>query len=383
MGAKQNKCCCGAGCVICEDNFDRVDNDNLGSLWVEKSGDFDISSNTIITATPGIVLTSCRQSKPYNTTYNYIVQVNLVDTASTWNIICKYIDATNFDWLEVYTSGTDILPRFWRRTGGSDALVMDITTHPAGVPLSSSMPSQLPISMCYSEGGWMVSGQGESTWTTCDATPATSLPADTTVGFVGFMDGDFDEWQYDYHKLSNMPCDQCDCYCVDPTDTTDFKCIPELLTLTLTPTTAHPDCTSSPITITYTLRQSLPIENDPAPPTYTLHPEKHFWFSDPVGVWEPVLGNIPFWFRLECRGNGEFELVMFEYPGQTSTFAASIVDFDGATGPNGGRLNTDATCNPIIITFPSMTKLTLQVGSPGPFSCDPFQGLIYSVVVTE
>jgi len=165
------------------------------------------------------------------------------------------------------------MPKFWRRTGGVDNLIMDITTHPAGTPLTSSMPSSLKVTVCYSEVEWSLFSEtalGTQLWTTCDVVAATSLPSDTAVGFVGFNKGDFDNWNYYYHFISLRKCDGCDCFCVDPFDESDYKCLPEILTLVLTPVVIQTECTDTPDDFVFVMRQSIPTENNPPPATYTV-----------------------------------------------------------------------------------------------------------------
>src|SRR5690606_34653429 len=185
-------------------------------------------------------LTTVRQGKPRGSTYNYRIQVELVTTTATsWGVIAKYTDANNFDWVHFYIDGTgaQILPRFYRRAGGSDTMIMDITTHPTGIGIVLGAPGDpVRANVCYSEIGWTVEGDDEfSRWTTCDSSPATSLPTSPN-GFVGFLYGEFDTWDYLYHRMSNLPCPVCDCHCENPLDANDWSCLPETLTLTLTPT---------------------------------------------------------------------------------------------------------------------------------------------------
>ena len=380
-------CCC-ASCLIGEDDFNRDDSDTLGGKWIEKTGDWDISGGTLVSTVDGVVLTTFRQARPRNTTYNYRVEVDLLDTSTSWGIICKYISADNYDWIELVNTTDVVLPTFWRRRGGTDTLVMSIATHPSGTALSTAMPASLKVTMCYSEVEWSIFSEtalGTQLWTTCDVETATTLPVDATVGFVGFTKGDFDNWIYYYHYLSNRICDGCDCSCVNPVDETDYKCVPECLLLTLTPVVNDLDCTSSPGDITMKMRQSSPIANDPPPPTYLKNTIKKYWYSDTVIFYEQLYysGDEHFWFRLECLSPGHFELVAMDYRAFDTTISGNRANFQSLDGPNTGTLSTSVTCNPIVITFSRFLKLVRQFTMGGPFLCDPLSSLEYSTTITE
>jgi len=353
---------------------------------VEKSGDFEISDNTLITVTEGVCLTSYRQPNPRGNGYHYQVIVDLVvATSSEWGLICKYTDASNFDWVEFYIDGgTHIFPRFYRRSGGSDTLIMDITTHPAGVGFPLVGDANVQIEMCYSAVGWTVEGGSEmERWTTCEASPATSLPADTTVGFVGKTKGDFDNWVYNYHRLSNLPCPVCDCLCEDPEDPSDYKCIPEELTMTLRPIAPFTDpyggCAAGG-DVVLTLYQSAPTGVvSLATPTYVASPRKLEWYSDVL--YFPDRG-IEMWFFFSCV-DGEKRLHQLAYPGDfpANGSGSGVVEWLG--NPHGTYQLPDTTgCNPIILHYEVLRVTNHDDGVAFPY-CDTLPDLDYEIIISE
>jgi len=370
--------------LIGSDDFNRADNDSLGSLWVEKSGDFDIDTNTLITAMTGVCLTSLRQANPRSSGYHYQVLVDLVQTATEWALICKYTDANNFDWIHFYISGTDVLPRFYQRAGGVDTMIMDITTHPAGVGFPITGTDNIQIEMCYSEVGWTVeSGDESSRWTTCDVSPASSLPADTAVGFVGFLYGDFDNFFYYYHRLSNLPCPVCDCSCENPDDDSDYACMPETLTMTLRPTAPFTDpyggCAAGS-DVVINLYQSYPSGVAAlTTPTYDPSPRKVEWYSDIL--YFPDRG-IELWFLLVCDA-GEFRLHQLLYPGDFPTIGSGsgVVEWLGT--PYGTYQLPDVTeCNPINMHFDVLRVTNHDDGVSIPY-CDTLPDLDYEIFITS
>lgn len=387
MTAFRNKpgCCCSFTCLICSDYFNRADENPVTGNWVEKSGDWGITSNVLVPVTDGVLLTSCRQGMPNGTTYNYAVQVDLPDGTGPWGIICKWIDTNNYDWIELTLSGDDIYPKFWRRTGGVDALVMDITTHPAGIPFPTLSQPAVRVTMCYSEVGWSIgSDTTDEIWTTCNLTVASALPVDATVGFVGFTKGDFDNWEYYYHWLSKTNCHNCDCFCINPADLTDYKCIPETLVLTLHPTAVSAECSPTPPDIVINLYQSTPDTTGP-PPAYSARPRKLEWWSDVIDMVDWIEYNI---FKLECVGGGVFKLFVLKWPeGLTDpTQGGTVWQWTNGGLPTGeqAQQNDTVSCTPIIIHFQTLhvNFHSTVPGFPGTH-CNPAQADDYEATVTE
>lgn len=358
-------------CLIGSDDFDRSDSSNLGPKWVEVSGDWEISNNTLVAVEDGIVLSSFRQSRPCNSTYNYSVEVEIIDTASSWGIICKYVDADNFDWIDLTLDGVQLWPTFYRRVSGVDTVVMDRNTNPSGDSFSNGNQTML---ICYSETEWSITylgGDLAATWTTCDVSVATLLPTNSSVGFVGFIKGDFDNFAYYYHNLSNPGCSVCSCYCQSPVEYEDYSCMPEVLTLTLVPTAIFSDCTSSPDEIELTLYQ---VANPPGStiPTSFSSAKLTWWSLDfYLPVWDQFIR-----FSLECNSlNGTFVLNLFPNFG----FAIHWDSLD----TEWGKLPSSVKCEPIVMLFKTLIALPKQQYFEGPYICDPLSAAEYWAYITE
>lgn len=386
MGGKHNKACCEAvDCRIGEDDFDRSDSTSLGSKWVEKSGDFAIDDQTLITNSPGVVLTSYRQSNPRGNGYHYQVIVEfVVSTATEWGMICKYEDENNFDWIHFYVEDENVYPEFYRRAGGSDTLIMDRTTHPAGIPFPLSGDANIQVEMCYSEVGWTVeSGPEMARWTTCDVSVASSLPGDGTVGLVGFMYGDFDNFVYNHHRLSNLPCPVCDCLCENPLDLSDYRCMPEAMVMTIHPIAPFTDpyggCDPGG-DLVLNLYQSLPTGLAPTvTPTYDASPRKLEWYSDVI---EFPDRSVEMWFLFECI-NGEFRMHQLLYPGDfpTNSSGSGIVEWLGT--PFGTyQVGTIVSCDPLVVHFETL-RVENHDDGVGAAYCDTLPDLDYEITVTE
>jgi hypothetical protein len=57
----------------------------------------------------------------------------------------------------------------------------------------------------------------------------------TSYGMVGFLKGDFDDFELYYHWESNVQCDYCSCLCRNPDDVDDYYQFPETMLVTFVP----------------------------------------------------------------------------------------------------------------------------------------------------
>jgi hypothetical protein len=293
----------------------------------------------------------------------------IVGDVTSWGIICKYTDNSNFDWIDLTLDGTQLWPTFYRRTGGSDAVIMDQTTHPTGDSFSDVSQTLL---ICYSETEWSINyvgGDLSSAWTTCDVEPATSLPSDTAVGLVGFNKGHFDNFFYYYHRLSNPPCNICDCFCQNPGVRSDYSCYPEVLLLTLNPTEIDANCTSSPEPIEILLYQVTAAPVATTPTTYSTAKQRWWSLDFYLPEWEEYIR-----FEFVCNGTGgEPELNL--YPDTFNGLFWNALTL--------GVNAVDVECNPLRLEFQSLNAELKQQSVDGPFICDPLSAAEYEAIITE
>jgi len=285
------RCCC--GCLIGTDNFDRADSTDLGSKWSEVSGDWEISSNHLKMITEGPVITTNQAAtKGPNGYYNVIVEFQLVNIGtgpgqtSDYGIIVGYQDATNFDWVRITYDGADLWPALIHRVAGVDTVAMDKTTHTQGLAFTPDAPDETTWrgQICYARSDWTIDvlGGSESPWTTCDG-GVMSQPA--TLGIVGFLRGEFDDWTYYKHWESNKKCDYCSCWCSNPSDpNNDYQCLPESLYATFVPEPDPPPYACPEVdNVTVELKQ----RDWEVPPANAKSPTKNYWVSDNIAIGEP------------------------------------------------------------------------------------------------
>lgn len=383
------RCCC--GCNVEDDDFNRPDSTALGSKWNEIGGDWRIESNTLRNYGEGILLTTAIQPAPSRTGkgYNLTVSFDIVNTATEWKIICGYTDASNYDYIRIYTDGTDglLYPQILRRSGGVDTVLMDHTTHtdssgwsfPTGV-------STLNLKICYSDVEWSINPtgpQGETIYQVCGG-GKDSLPAGGK-GLTGFLKGDFDNWDYDIHWESQLDCPSCLCFCDEVGNDDDYKCLPETMTLTLKPTVTYAACTTAPPDHQVTLYQANPNTNGGPPnlPTFeSKGSRKRHWYSN-------VLRNTTttgeyIWFVLSCDDVNGIYLTILSYPSLILDPALTLAlilqippEHRDANSGNSQFKKVESTCSPLNMIF---RKLFVTRTAQG--QCD-LEAEEYDAYVTE
>jgi hypothetical protein len=267
--------------------------------------------------TEGILITTKRPPAPLRGThYNYNITVDLLNFPNsgtkTWKIIVGFEDTNNFDWVSLtYDWNTGLLiPTFWRRTGGSDAKVMDPDTYPANQGWSAipGGTASHTIYICYAAMQWSVKDDPTgNAWEICGGGKAT-LPLNTAHGLIGFLgedDTQFDNLYYKEHWESNLKCEYCTCTCIHPTNSDDYKCLPTTLQGVLIPTGDDPCTPLDNITIDFFQAEVNGNCDNPAS-TYDDRAEKKVWVSELIQI--PTNGEqsdtyYHFRFRVECSGS--------------------------------------------------------------------------------
>lgn len=373
-------CCC--ECLIFTDNFNRA---SLGARWHTVSGTWGITANELHCTATGLLITTAQQWILGPDANNLAVwfKLDIVGpTTSKHVVICRYASPTDYDHIEFdYDAGTGFWWPSFYKTG---VLVMDKTTHPDGSGMGDSSGIQA-LSFAYSNYEWTVEWEGAYgsavQWTYCEGEPETGFPAGLgVVGFGGQTGAKFDNWEYYEHwETDETDCPKLACFCIEP-DGDGRKCMPETLTLRLTPTINQPTCSPTGTTLEFTLTQSLNSS------TLALSPFKRSWRSGRIDLSSgpaptPVDGHFILW----CDDNDSFELVFLEWGDDTTTYNPILAQFVDTSGPRGGSPVVDIQCQPTIrLEFADFDKVMEQdTGSPGPYWCTTLDSSYYEVEVVE
>lgn len=300
------RCYCSVGsCLIGTDDFNREDANPPSGNWSVVDGEWEIVDDTLVCITEGPIITTLRQPAPLIFGAKYATNtgarlVNIPENGTKeYGIICGFQDIDNFDWIKLIWRGADhptdpntLEPIFYRRTGGSDSVIMDSTTNPQNTlgiePYFSGIGTvtSIYVGYCYSSLEWSIGISEpalEDLWTTCDG-GLDAMPA-LPYGTTGFLFGDFDDWTHSQHFESRSDCLGCNCVCAN--SNSDRICWKDEMLLTLIPGPGlDPDEFTTCDTVFPTIevilhRCSAPVANaSPALPDFPLDTNKRIWYSD-------------------------------------------------------------------------------------------------------
>ena len=358
------RCCCRRDCWSVSDDFDRTDNDDPGSAWLELSGDWDILDEYLHCASEGILITTHRQPHPTRSGSKYTLTLDfcLVDVPSEgtkdWKIICGFEDEDNFDWVHLEFDAAneeeELVPTFYTRTGGVDSVVMDPDDwYNLPFPCAPGTPLK-SMRICYASADWSVT-DGDLVWQICGGGKE-ELPTNVNHGLVGFLKGDFDNWVYTEHWESNLDCEWCQCFCLNDDDYSDFACFPETLTMTFVPKSNY-TCTHID-NVSLTMYQGFcGTADEQAEPEYKPYAWKASWFSDTIVLfcdpWDPENPDcIKAVFELVCSTGGNLTMRVWK-----SNVDGSLGPSSGAGFEYGGTNEWPvSSCNPLHIVFPNFNS---------------------------
>ncbi len=363
-------CCCAPGsCNIGTDDFNRADANPPTGNWDVVSGEWEILDNTLQMVTEGVLITTLRQPAPTvaGAPYTTYFEVELTDFpmsgTKSWGVICGYTAPTTFDWIELNYDATtsEVLPIFWRRVSGTDTLIMDQTTHPAGGAWTINPGEPFwKFSFCYATVYWSVTAFSFQTdWVYCPGGQA-ALPADTDHGMNGFLKGTFDNWDYQIHKESNPQCNQCTCYCNK--SSTDYACYPELMLVRMiagSNANCYPppyDTNPPPEALIEVVLRQADADTSGNPPAFTLSPSKRVWRSDVFEV-----NGVTYWWIATCDDQFELKLICLPYPAEAVTGGMIVywtAGYDITLGYSLPRtwIRSISTCDPLLLKFTDATN---------------------------
>lgn len=124
-------CCCSpvvSGCFIGGDDFDRADNDDIGTSWSERvpSSAWAISSNTLIATIPyDLAIYQIAHPKNVPSMIAWAEVMGSIDGDTLRVIIC-WVDDDNYLWSELETDTECGWLRLWQRSAGHNTLLKEM-----------------------------------------------------------------------------------------------------------------------------------------------------------------------------------------------------------------------------------------------------------------
>ena len=367
MGAIGN-CCCDVNCVIATDNFNRTNANPPSGDWSVVSGQWEILSNRLRSISDGPIVTTIRQvaSTRPNTEYSIRMYFKCINIAAgdAFAIICGYETSTTFYWVKLTELNGSMYPKFYRRSGGIDTLLMDIVSHPGGVgfPVNASGGYgnvTFTGKICFAEEDWTVdasagssetgigqeNSESETSWTFTGQGGLVNLPA--TLGMVGFLYGEFDDFAFHYHWEAKSKCDYCSCICRDPDNLDDYAQLPECLLLTFVPQFDPADYPCALNNAEIIVRQGLVVD----PLGHQLSPRKFVWSSDDVGTGTPTDLAARFYCQPASFGDEKFS-VCIGIPSESGNFQFADPITGLLSGFTCGKVDwTQSSCIPLNMVF--------------------------------
>jgi hypothetical protein len=333
------------------DDFNRANSDAVGDKWIEVSGDFDISSNTLVCVTPGVLAcTKCHPSAyPLGSFRASFDLINPSD-GKVYKIRAGNPSSSSRE-VHWTVNGTGAGRTLTVEVFGDDAIDPATEVFPYAEGWHSDV---VEVIVCYAPGLQLTALNNieiTRVTSTIDETGADNCHAGK--GNFAFLEGDFDNWVYDVHWLENRDCNYCDCFCFRPgASPEDLFGLPVELTATLTD---QRQCTL--IAGTYTLYQRKSNMSYELNGQILEDPwvEKNEWWSDCI---EP---NASCGFRI-----GVFCTLDFE----SSTLMWSAGLYSCIEGVAGGLQWKGGTSPPWSAFPPYGSNWRYCVG--GTSTCDPF-----------
>jgi hypothetical protein len=178
---------------------------------------------------------------------------------TTWKVVTYFLTPDEMMYIRYdYDAVNDVVwPDFHVVTGGVDSSILDrydFSPDDEVVPLERNPDGTFHITICQGHSEWATyaGSQEEAQWVGCcrdkDAAETgtgywnciegpDSLPVYPydDYGIVGFLEGDFKDFEYWNHWEWRTDCPKCSCFCIHGDDEDDFQCIPRQLTMTVVP----------------------------------------------------------------------------------------------------------------------------------------------------
>jgi hypothetical protein len=347
-------CCC--SCDIADDDFNRADNPDPGTLW---DGDAEILSNRLVVSD----LTSITKCNPsYSPLGSVRAIVTLCDCATAGPFKMRLGDPAGDLEVEITFTGT---------FGVNGKMTIAVTGDGEAASYEYDWEvEEETVYICYSPetqlscGPTSRSSQAPQWVTICIDVVGQRCWDSNTHGNFHFLSGTFDDFLLQVHKVELSTCLECDCYCYQVVDRQRISvCIPPLIHITLAS-----DCN---VGGTYEMHQLLPVSvTNSSPPSGVGWPQKQTWISATIVCPAADATVHRFAFILECyRGSGDYPKFVLRLVRWGTGLVCSGLGFDGsdpdtiipsAQGPSyfdsSAYSTAGSTCDPFILYFPDIIE---------------------------
>lgn len=235
------KCCC-VDCFLGADEFDRADANPPTGQWHVVSGEWEITDETVNSVDPGVLATTICHL-PIHDEGSFIANFELVGlrTRSIFKVRAGKPDTSDyevhFEPLDMDTPSASI-----RVTVYGDLGETATVTHPWPVDNSGNSVDRHEAFICYQPGVHLKGSIGSFSGQPPVPGVCVTDPGDNcwdvggeNLGNFSFVEGTFDNWDYQVTATDDLNCSPCGCFCLRgemPTDRhdPDKACFPETIT---------------------------------------------------------------------------------------------------------------------------------------------------------
>jgi len=225
MGNWANWCCHGGPCWKVEDNFNRADGTDIGSLE-ERSGDWTINSQKLREAgTPGAL--AIHTSPHPKDDWTGIAAVDIIGIVQdvAYLVVIHYLDDSNYDFASYKYDGTWGWVSVGQVVAGVTTTLDTVQLDPPDPPTGNDR-----LHVCCNKGGieGYVASQSAVAWS-CNITDGGGRRAGVGRGATTTGAIEFDNFLFEEHYATNTKCPHCLCDCQD-------NCLKKILVMTFTAT---------------------------------------------------------------------------------------------------------------------------------------------------
>ncbi len=376
------RCCCDYGCEIGQDDFDDREDGPVPEddpKWIVLAGDWEFDDGTV--TGDGILATRFCHPAVYELGSIYAeFRLKGIEVGVTHKVRFGHPeDAPHEIWIEHAAGNTRIITL---KTGGDKEVIFEVPDLLLGEEpkVAVAFAPGLYLAMTFPDvvvPHWLNGSICATDDDTADCHIIEVAGEDENVGNFAFLEGTFDDFDYEVHWLENRDCKSIACFCYKKYGTEEeLKCLPPLLHLTITNIFATPTSrTCFPMAGTYEMEQE---KQEPS----HMHEDsgwimKRDWLSEEIeirvgGTWIATL-----FYRLTCRldketGELSWGLVVF------NPFSVKLLWFDADTEtydpvedePGYEPDRTDSvdnflgTCDPFYLRFPDGVPMESETQEP-------------------
>jgi hypothetical protein len=368
------RCCCGVSCKLGSDDFDR---EVIGNQWHVVSGEWSIVDNHLEGVGEGILATTICHPDRY--IYgSWIGSFDLVNvrTQTRFAVGGGNPNSSGY-YIEYIPSGIDTLDaKITVRVVGDNTEEYDF---PWPVDFNGQSANQVRAYACYLPGAIIRGHIGpapevDACISIGGAQPC--YPGDPDLGNFFFIEGHFDNWNYESTLIDDFNCPPCGCFCFKRSgNEKEFSCLPDQMTAVFELITGECSALDG---LEVTLFKGTASPNDGTP-------TKQRWFSEIQSCYE---GGTEFTLVLECETISKDGMNWFWAPALrigNILYQPSTIVFNWSDPYKQGTalpFYSLSTCEPLSLVYGDLIVQSMfgPCGEPGqfgyfPFCCDlPYDG---------